>query len=132
MKFFNTMIIFFLLAITLGMASVTAATAATAVVTADEEERASAAGVVDGVGASQPVGGVPGGLRVTKAAAVVVVTTDNNNNNNNNDDRRKLQNNARFTRCRRECANYSYINHCLADNAWCLPYVTWYKKAYGV
>jgi hypothetical protein len=57
------------------------------------------AGVVDGAVASQPVGGVPGGLRATNAAATVVVTTDNNN-----DGRRKLQSN-KWNWCRKECLN---------------------------
>jgi hypothetical protein len=86
-----------------------------------------AAGVVAGAGASQLVGGVPGGLRATNAAAAVVVTTENNNVG-----RRKLKG-TMWNWCRAECSNYSHINHCLADNPrTCLPYVTWFKKAYKI
>jgi hypothetical protein len=84
------------------------------------------AGVVDGAVASQPVRGVPGGLRATNAAASVVVTTDNNN-----DGRRKLQSN-KWNWCRKECFKYADINQCLADNPQCQSYCTWYKKAYGI
>lgn len=84
-----------------------------------------AAGVVDnGAGASQPVGGTPGGLRATNAADGGVVTTDNTNNNG----RRILQDSVWYM-CNTICTMYhEKIDNCGNNYPVCKDYVKWYKK----